>query len=544
MAKLQKRMLGLLLAPLLAICLIGFLIMEIAKEHDEHMEEERSRFIQAVLKNQTNDVALVAHVFTLWSEAVNEIILKKNPDFIDANIGAYMLETYDYQASLVLNPENEKFLRVDVPKTDPGFIPFELAGNTQLHHLADQARSHSPKDFKALGHWAKINGELFLVGASAFTYNESHTEQKTTRSREEQFVLLTFIRANQAYWDHLTNQYALPNVHFEDDVEHGLELPIYNSQNQKVSHLVAHGHTHVIQSIFESFGPIVIVITLILIGFAIFAIKRSLDYKEALGKVTELNEHMDELVKSRTDELTIALEHAEEASRAKTVFLSSMSHEFRTPLNGILGFNQLMGLNKNGTLTEKEKEWTRQIQTAGELLLSLVNDVLDMAHVESGKITLDTETLQARDIFKQCYQITKPMADKKNITLEGHPESDKYIKVDPRRLQQVILNLLNNAIKYSGEDSQVTFGCKNRGTDHVRLYVTDTGPGISENERQRIFEPFYRGQHNMHATEGTGVGLALVVRLVEAMGGTVSLESEVGRGSTFYLDFPAHDNLE
>ncbi|NVK19534.1 MAG: hypothetical protein HWE30_12620 [Methylocystaceae bacterium] len=514
--------------------------MDLVKKHDLAIEQERSQFLQAVLKNQILDVSVVAHEFTLWDEAINKVIFERDQEFMDENIGSYLIDTYGYTATLILTDANEKFVRFDVSEDDGQPIPHKLAENKQLQQIAQTARAVAPKSARGSGYWLKIEDDLYLVGAGAFTYEDSYEQKSESRKEVENYVLLTLTRADQVFWDKLTTQFSLPYLAWEGPVENGLKVEIKDSLGNDLSYLVISGPNNPVQSIIENYGVAVVAMTLILIGFALFSIKRSLDYKKAHDEVVTLNKHMDELVKARTDELAIALEAANEASRAKSVFLSSMSHEFRTPLNGILGFNQLLRLDKNRTLTEKEKDWISQIQAAGELLLSLVNDVLDLAHVESGRINLNMEKLQAREVFKNCCELTKQMAAEKGITLKAKPESDKLVEVDRRRLQQIILNLLNNAIKYNKEGGDVVFGCKNHGKDQIRLYIADTGYGILDEEKENIFDPFFRSDRHSSEIEGTGVGLSLVQHLTEAMGGTVSFESEEGKGTTFYLDFPAY----
>ncbi|WP_417795956.1 sensor histidine kinase [Terasakiella pusilla] len=530
--------------PLIALLIIGYFVLEIVKVQDNQLEEERSHFLNAILENQIEDVSVVAHEFTLWDQAIQKVLIEKDQTFADLNIGSYLLKTYDYCATLVLTPDNKTWMRFDTSAKDSPPIPANLAANEEVLRVADIARKKSPKDTHGSGHWIKIDGQLFLVGASAFTYETSFSAGKTERMDIEKHVLMTFTRADQTHWDTLSKKFSLPYLGFESALETGLVVPINDSQDKQVSHLVIHGHKDVLSTIFKRYGVAVIGIALILIGFALFAIKRSFDLQKAHREVMELNRHMDDLVKERTDDLALALEAAEEANVAKSTFLSSMSHELRTPLNGILGFNQLLAINKDSTLSKKEKGWVEQIRLAGELLLSLVNDVLDMAHVESGRISLQKERLQPATVFQQCYEMTQPLAARHNITLRGTPASQRFITVDARRLQQILLNLLHNAIKYNHPGGEVTFGCKNRGDNHVRLYVCDNGFGIPESEQSKIFEPFFRSEKHHTHTEGTGVGLALVAHLAEAMGGKVSFESVEGQGSTFYVDFPVSEELE
>lgn len=541
MARIKKRTISLILVPLVSLVIMGMLIHDIVQTQDSQLEHERSRFFRAVLENSKRDVSVVAHEFTLWQEAVVKIIDEKDPEWADENIGSYLIDTYDYDATLVLTPDNQEFMRFDVSGEGRRPVSVALLGNEKINQLAQDARSYMPGKFKALGDWLEIEGELYLVGAGAFTYQETYETKATIRTPSENHVLLTFTRADAAYWKNLAKQFGLPDLFLNDNRKSGLRVPLKDRNGALMAHLTMAGQTGVIQSIFNRYGLAVALLTMLLAGFAIYAMKRSIDYKKAHDEVLELNAHMDELVEKRTVELEAALEDAEAASRAKSTFLSSMSHEFRTPLNGILGFTQLLEINGATTLNDKQKKWIEQINSAGELLLALVNDVLDMAHVESGKISLELSALQPRDVFKQCHDIVSPMATDRKITLKGVPETDRYIMVDRLRLQQVVLNVMNNAIKYNFENGRVDFGCFEHNSQTMRLYVKDTGPGIPTEYQQRIFEPFYRMDNVTHVTEGSGVGLALVVRLTEAMGGKVSLESAPGQGTTFNLDFPIYE---
>lgn len=541
MAKYRKRTISLILLPVFVLCVMGYVILDIVRTQDGELNDERSRFLRAVVKNQATELSLISREYTLWNEAVDIIIKKNDHEWADDNIGSYMFSIYDFNASIVLSPDNKEFMRFDADAQLKKTVPISVLENEEILSLVNDTRAHSPKDFKAYADWVQIGNTLYLVSASTFTYQYNHENKITSRTDAEKYVLLLLKRVDQAFWDNLAKQYSLPLLIFNDDQKKGVKIPIIDRHQHPISYLIMEGKSDVIGSILTRYGTIVALLIFLLIGIAVFTSKRSIDYKRAHDEVVMLNETMDTLVRERTAELQKALLEAEAASKAKSTFLSSMSHEFRTPLNGILGFAQLMQLNKKSELNAKEKAWLDQIVKAGELLLALVSDVLDMAHVESGKITLDKVAAQPREIFKQCYDLSTPAALDRNVTLKGQPETDKYVYVDRRRLQQVILNLMNNAIKYNKEGGSVVFGCRDHGPDVVRFFVKDTGEGISVEDQKMIFEPFYRSDKVSNFVEGTGVGLALVVRLTEAMGGKVHLESTLGEGSTFYLDFPAYE---
>jgi signal transduction histidine kinase len=532
------RVTSLILLPLFALFVIGAMIFSVVHSQDQALNKERTDFFKGVVQKQATDARVRVRDYALWNDAVEMLAEKKDLQWAEDNIGSLLFETYHIEQTVVLTPDNKVLMNFNMGSTNTEKFLKALLVNDEIRLLANDARSHSPKDFKSYGEWVKIDGDIYLVGAAALT-SQTHFEDKVDiRTEAEKHVLFFFQKADQAYWNKLASEYNLPTLILDNEKVDGFKVKIQDRHGDLIQILVMTGKTDVIGAIFIQYGFFVFVLVLLLIAITYFAIKRSIDVKLAHDKVIMLNEEMDELVRVRTKELEAALIEAQAASKAKSFFLSSMSHEFRTPLNGILGFAQLMQIKMNKTLSDKEKEWLEHIIQSGQLLLALVSDVLDMAHVESGQITLELEKVQPREIFKECYDITSLLAKDKNVTLTGRPETDKFINVDRRRLKQIILNVMNNAIKYNVEGGTVVFGCREHGPDMVRLFVTDTGLGISEEDQKMIFEPFYRSASVANQIEGTGVGLPLVVRLTEIMGGETYLESKLGEGSTFYLDFP------
>ena len=237
------------------------------------------------------------------------------------------------------------------------------------------------------------------------------------------------------------------------------------------------------------------------------------------------------------DEAEQAQAVAEDANRAKSEFLSRMSHELRTPLNAILGFAQLLELD---AVEAEQRESIEQILKAGRHLLDLINEVLDIARIEAGRLQLSAEPVQAGDLIREARDLVQPLASEEGITLDTRHAVDymRFVVADRQRLKQVILNLLTNAIKYNRPNGAVTVACERAGADRVRINVSDTGRGIPTEMMSRLFVPFDRLGADQSEVEGTGLGLALSQRLTEAMGGTLGVESVVGRGSTFWVELP------
>ncbi len=233
---------------------------------------------------------------------------------------------------------------------------------------------------------------------------------------------------------------------------------------------------------------------------------------------------------------------AERANLAKSEFLSRMSHELRTPLNAILGFGQLLEMDAR---SESQLEKVSHILKGGKHLLGLINEVLDIARIESGKLELTFEAVSVTEVFDVAAALIRPLAGERNIQLgrcvgQG---CDGALRADRQRLSQVVINLLSNAVKYNRPGGNVSFHCDEaKQPGRLRLSITDTGPGIAPADLDKLFTPFERLGAERTTVEGTGIGLALSKRLVEAMDGTIGVESTPGRGSTFYLELPlAHD---
>lgn len=233
-----------------------------------------------------------------------------------------------------------------------------------------------------------------------------------------------------------------------------------------------------------------------------------------------------------------AKEAAELANRAKSDFLTGMSHELRTPLNIILGFSQL--LQMDSALSEQSRHQITKIVQAGKLLLTLVNDLLDLGRIEAGKLQLQLEAISVNAFFSSNLEIFKSMAEQHNIEFIYRSSIDDNITIhaDHARLSQVVINLLSNAIKYNRPQGNVTLTCDLTG-DKVRISVIDTGLGIPPNARNRIFTPFDRLGKEGGTIEGTGIGLAICKKLTDEMGGIINFDSIHGQGSTFWMEFLA-----
>ena len=247
-------------------------------------------------------------------------------------------------------------------------------------------------------------------------------------------------------------------------------------------------------------------------------------------------------VTSMAEELHSAKEEADRASKAKTDFLSAMSHDLRTPLNAILGFGQLLKMDAEEdecAFNEEQREGIDQIIRAGEHLLELINEVLDLARIESGRTELEIEEVNAVELAEDAISLTQTMAKKRGIKVTPPLGQALPVMADQTRLRQIMVNLMSNAIKYNNEEGSVAVTVTAQPDGMVAIAVSDTGPGIAEDLQAGVFEPFNRAGAEKTQTEGRGIGLAIVKSLVEMMQGRIELKSVLGQGSIFTVFLPA-----
>jgi len=251
-------------------------------------------------------------------------------------------------------------------------------------------------------------------------------------------------------------------------------------------------------------------------------------------------ERLDRVLQDQNAELERAKSVAEKANLAKSDFLSSMSHELRSPLNAILGFAQLME-SDSPPPTPAQKESIGQILQAGWHLLKLINEILDLARIESGRLSLSPEPLAMAEIMLECQAMIESQAQKRGISMTFPPcDIPYFVHADRTRVKQVLINLLSNAIKYNKAGGTVVVDCFASSPERIRISVKDTGEGLTPEKLEQLFQPFNRlGQEN-RAEEGTGIGLVVAKQLTELMGGVIGVESTVGVGSVFWFELIAN----
>ena len=267
---------------------------------------------------------------------------------------------------------------------------------------------------------------------------------------------------------------------------------------------------------------------------------------QAQQEVMRLNQELEVRVHERTvqlemtnGELAMAMEEARSANYAKSAFLSSMSHELRTPLNAILGFAQILSSDRLPSTLAQKKEFAGHILKSGRHLLTLINEILDLAKVESGTVNLSLEPVALDAILLECRDMIAPLASQRGIGMTFPDACPLNVLADRTRLKQILLNLLSNALKYNREHGEVRIACAPQPGGRVRISVRDTGLGLDGEQVALLFQPFNRLGQEGGTEEGSGIGLVVTKRLVELMDGHIGVSSEAGVGSTFWIELRA-----
>ncbi|MGV7222632.1 MAG: ATP-binding protein [Nitrospinales bacterium] len=406
---------------------------------------------------------------------------------------------------------------------------FEIAGNVIWYRTT-------------ISPYFNASGKLIYVKADSMDVTDTKKAEETSRTLlETTDICLKEIHKNDGpgYTLMFMSPAGRKQLGITDDSElvgKNYPLDIYPEEARKIlldglDRVVSTGDTTQVEcNVFDTKGKSIWFLSNI-------SVQRRNEAGEVVS-ITVASQDVTEQVLNR-EALAKSKEIAEKANKAKSEFLSRMSHEFRTPLNAILGFSQLMSMDQK-SLNVEQLENIESISSSGKHLMRLINDILDLAQVESGKSRVSIVPVSIVEILDDLVLLARPMANDNGINLTFNKKEGLNLSImaDKTRLKQVILNLISNAIKYNKPNGCVDINLNKTSDRMLRISVTDTGLGIAEDQQEGLFEPFNRLGAEKTNTEGTGIGLSITKFLIELMNGNIGFTSILGKGSSFYIELP------
>mgnify|MGYP003630523977 FL=1 len=519
--------------PVLIVGLIAFILIfvtrSVVKYEVESANDTTREIVNGVLEIHRGNLIRLVMDYAHWDDAVTMIFVEPDKEQTEVNFGQFLIDTYKISSSIILDKDRRLLLSW---LTHPGDPESGMAFDPPLSALIRQADEmvnglHQP----ATG-FALLNGVPHIIAVAQITRN---LEPGIPQPHFGYFIVSRAI--DIALMSSIEEHFGVLDLRFMPNVDgpaiiHDYSGRVLGSFFWKPSSAGA--------NTLKIVGPWALGSLILIVAGFLFLVLRVL---KTTQKYEQLSSNLEVQVRQRTEELNMQRERAEQASLAKTEFLSRMSHELRTPLNAVLGFGQLLEMDAN-QLKPEHSEQVHYILDAGNHLLELVNEVLDVAAIDSGKLNLEIDNVALDTVLKKSIMLVTPLAEKREIRLTQAGDSGLLVRADPRRLTQILVNLLTNAIKYNHPNGTVVVSAEAGPEGEVRISVQDTGIGIATEDQQTIFEAFGRVGKWSTSVEGSGIGLAISLRLTELMGGSLGVESHPGAGSMFWLDLPQAINTE
>jgi signal transduction histidine kinase len=492
--------------------------------------------LNAILSERRESVKTLAFDYSYWDETIQYALFERDQDWVDNNIGSYLIDTFGLSNTFLFN-QNDKI--VFAFGENKSAIAAALRNSPVFAKTIRLTQNEKRSEPKAHAFYWMHDKILHFVAVSALTREGADG----IRPDLEKSYLVLVRQMPQKVLGQIAYAYDIPELSYRPGKQ-SREILIKSELGDTTLrfYFTPQGH------FWQKFGWVFLSLGVTLVTFFYLirlvqaknriATSLNTELNHANEELSELNENLEQKVSEKTKELIAAKEVAEEANEAKSEFLAKMSHEFRTPLNGILGFAQMLDMDKDHTLTERQMVWIKQIITSGGRLLEIVNDVLDLSRLETGVVAYEPTYFFPQVLFDECLQAYKHRAEEKKIVLNVQNDSDRQVYVDRGKLKQTLMNLISNAIKYGKPGGHILVGCRSFGVSQMEIFVEDNGIGIPKGEMNAIFEPFYRAKEACTSIEGAGVGLAIVKYNVELMGGSIEVFSTLDEGSCFMVRLP------
>ena len=516
-------MVGLAVLFVLGLLAVTGAIWLAGGQADRLAAADKVRQVERALATRAGSLETTNTDWAWWNEGIDKLVLAPDRVYADQNLGAYGAETLGLHAALVVDPDDRPIFaylrgRPLPSSTSEAWLP-------ALQPLIERTRARSQDQPTPATAYVRMGDQLVFVSAAAMAAEAGSPPIAWKRP-----AVLLFMRAvDAAYLSSIAEAAGVSEVRSADVASAvGSRVVLPGPDDAPVAALVWRFQppSSVILAQLWPAGLLIIVVMLVTGGFI----------ASRLLRMTARYQREREL---REAQLSMAMMEAREADHAKSQFLAAMSHEIRTPLNAVIGYAEMLQLNLGGPLTAKQREYLTDIEHAGRHLLSLLQDILDLSKIEAGRDNLDEAEVALDAIVEQARAMTSPRAREQAVAIIVESAAPASLRADERRVRQMLLNLLSNAVRHAPKGSSVRIGWQVEPDGGTTLTVSDSGPGIPERDLARVLRPFHRQlDSTLAGQESTGLGLPLTARLMALHGGRLDLSNAPAGGLIAKLQFP------
>ncbi|MGE0093948.1 MAG: ATP-binding protein [Alphaproteobacteria bacterium] len=538
--RLMASVIGLLLVSALAV--IG--IIYTAAEATNAVSTERSvQRTEAALAMMVRSVERFAKDYSWWDDGHQRIAVDRNATFADDNIGWYAAQNLDMASAFVIGPD-DRIVFAFVEGKPAAENPFEMF-TPNFAQLVEDAHASPLDEPDPAGGFLKVDDQIHIVAVSPYTPEKTSSPWKVEARRS----LLVFSRVlDDAFLARMSEDFLLKDLRIAKPGEalYQAAIPLRGPGGQVVGILTWVPDlpgASLMRRILPEIAAAFVVIAAVMLVVLRRAQLAQLKITEAARLLAEQNARLERSEKA----LIAAKDEAERANRSKAEFLAQLSHEIRTPMNAIVGFSELLGSEAYGPLGSPQyREYAEHIQTSAQHLLNLTNDVLDLSRAEIGRLDLAESGVDVGATIDFVVRMLTKDATAGGIVLTWKmPDGHLMLLADERRLRQMLINIVNNAIKFTPVGGTVSAAAVRRPDGGITVQVTDSGIGIAPADVEKALRPFTKLKADTtRSYEGAGIGLALTRQLVELHGGHIDLDSELGKGTIVSLLFPKERTIE
>lgn len=537
--RLMASVIGLLVVSALALGAIVYSAADAVNDGSTARSVQRT---EAAFRMMIRSVERIAKDYSWWDQAYQKIVLERDPAFADANIGWYAAQNLDMASAFVIAPDDRiLFAFVNGKPTEED--PFRMFSGG-FEGLVRAARAGAPDEPLPASGFLRVGDRLHIVAVSPYT-----PERNSTLKVGEQRAVLVFSRAlDDAFLARMADDFRLKNLRIGNPGEpgHRAALPLLGPDGQPAATLTwlpdlpgASMMRRILPEAGIAFVAVCAVMFLVL--------RRAQSAQSKIAEGARLLAQQNARLERNEQALIAARDEAERANKSKAEFLAQLSHEIRTPMNAIVGFSELFGSEAYGPLgNSRYREYAEHIQTSAQHLLNLTNDVLDLSRAEIGRLDLAESGVDVGATIDFVTRMLMKDAIAGGIALTSKIiGGDLRLLADERRLRQMLINLVNNAIKFTPEGGSVVVSAFRRADGGTTIQTKDSGIGIAPADVEKALRPFTKLKADTaRSYEGAGIGLALTRQLIELHGGHIDLDSALGKGTTVSLLFPRERTIE